>query len=88
MRNTRRNRGVAARITRNSPMLKIGMVNRKIIASRPPMINPMANEKTSIRGQRIATRIIIMYAICTFMMSVVIRVTRLETENLSMFSKE
>ena len=35
-----------------------------------------------------ATRMIIINDICTLKMSVVMRVTRLETENLSMFSKE
>ena len=30
------------------------------MASRPPMIKPMAKEKTSIKGQRTATRMIIM----------------------------
>ena len=79
---------MAARITKNRPMHSRGIVNRKMTASRPPMTNPIINEKISIRGQRIATRITIINAICTFMISVVIRVTRLETENLSMFSKE
>ena len=88
MRNTRRNTGIAARITNASPMAKNGIVNKKIIASRPPMMNPIANENTSISGQRIATRMIIMNAIWTFIISVVIRVTRLDTENLSMFSNE
>ena len=64
------------------------MVNKKIMASRPPMAKPMINEKISISGPRMATRMIIMKAICTFTTSVVIRVTRLDTENLSMFSKE
>ena len=60
MRNTRRKMGVAARITSARPMVKIGMVNRKIMASRPPMMKPMAKEKISISGPRIATRMIIM----------------------------
>ena len=60
LRNTRRNRGVAARMTSSRPISSRGMVNRKIMASRPPMIKPMAKEKTSIRGQRTATRMIIM----------------------------
>ena len=34
-----------------------------------------------------AVRTIIIYAICTLVTSVVMRVTRLDTENLSMFSK-
>ena len=79
---------MAARITRISPMLRSGMVTRKIIARRPPMAKPMMKEKISISGPRMATRMIIINDICTFTTSVVIRVTRLETENLSMFSKE
>ena len=69
-------------------LVVLWIVNKKIIASRPPMMNPIANENTSISGQRIATRMIIMNAIWTFIISVVIRVTRLDTENLSMFSNE
>ena len=60
LRKTLRNSGVAARMTRNSPISSSGMVNRKIMARRPPMIKPMAKEKTSISGQRTATRISIM----------------------------
>ena len=40
-------------------MPSTGMVNRKIKAIFPPMIKPMANEKISINGQRMAMRIII-----------------------------
>ena len=66
----------------------MGMVARKIKAIFPPITKPMTKENTSMRGHRIAVRMIIIYAICTLVMSVVRRVTRLETENLSMFSKE
>lgn len=52
------------------------------------MAKPIIKEKMSIKGPRIATRMIIMKDICTFTTSVVMRVTRLDTENLSMFSKE
>ena len=45
-------------------------------------------EKMSIKGERIAVRMIIIKDICTFAISVVIRVTRDEEENLSIFSKE
>ena len=79
---------MAERITRMSPMLKSGIVNRKMFARLPPMEKPMMNEKINMSGPRMATRMIIINAICTFTTSVVIRVTRLETENLSMFSKE
>ena len=58
------------------------------MARRPPMAKPIIKEKMSIKGPRIATRMIIMKDICTFTTSVVMRVTRLDTENLSMFSKE
>ena len=52
------------------------------------MAKPMMNEKISISGPRMATRMIIMKDICTLTTSVVMRVTRLDTENLSMFEKE
>ena len=52
------------------------------------MTNAMTAEKTSISGARIAIRMIIMYAICTFVTSVVRRVTSDEDENLSMFWNE
>ena len=48
----------------------------------------MTKEKISISGPRMAMRMIIIKDIWTLTTSVVIRVTRLETENLSMFSKE
>ena len=88
LRNTRRKIGIAARMTSARPTPSSGMVTRKIIARRPPMAKPMIKEKISISGPRMAMRMIIMNDICTFTTSVVIRVTRLETENLSMFSKE
>lgn len=50
--------------------------------------NDMAREKMSISGQRIATRMIIMNAICTLVTSVVWRVTRLDVENRSMLWNE
>ena len=52
------------------------------------VINVQMSFMISISGQRMATRMIIIKDICTLMTSVVIRVTRLETENLSMFSNE
>ena len=51
-------------------------------------VNAIAREKASMSGQRMATRMIIIYAICTFVTSVVRRVTRLEVENLSILEKE
>ena len=79
---------MALRMTMMRPKVRSGMVTRKISASRPPMTKPMMKEKISIKGPRMATRMIIINDICTLKMSVVMRVTRLETENLSMFSKE
>ena len=43
---------------------------------------------TSIRGARTATRVIIWKAFCTWLTSVVRRVTILAGENLSIFEKE
>ena len=88
LRNTRRKMGMALRMTSARPMLSSGMVNRKIIANRPPMTKPMIKEKINISGPRMATRMIIIKDICTLKISVVMRVTRLDTENLSMFSNE
>ena len=65
-----------------------GMTPTKIQARLPPMTNAMITEKIIIIGLLTATRMIIMNAICTLVMSVVIRVTSEGVENLSMFSKE
>ena len=48
----------------------------------------MIKEKMSIMGQRIAVLMMTMNAICTFEISVVSRVTRLEMEKRSMLAKE
>lgn len=48
----------------------------------------MMRAQTMEMGAFAATRSIIMTAFCTFMTSVVMRVTRLLVENLSMFAKE
>ena len=45
-------------------------------------------EKTNISGQRTAVRMSIIYAICTLLTSVVMRVTSDAEENLSIFSNE
>ena len=60
----------------------------KEVAKAPPIMYAIMMEKISIRGARTAVRMIIIYAICTLLTSVVIRVTREAEENLSMFSKE
>ena len=48
----------------------------------------MMTEKISISGERTAMRMSIIKPIVQLLMSVVMRVTREEEENLSMFSKE
>ena len=52
------------------------------------MIIAILSAKTSMNGQRTAMRITIMKAFCTFVTSVVRRVTRLDVENLSILAKE
>ena len=47
-------------MTSSRPISSSGMVTKKIMARRPPITKPMTKEKTSIRGQRTATRMIIM----------------------------
>jgi len=76
------------RMTANSPRPRTGTTNRKMKAIRPPITKAITNAKISISGQRMAMRIIIMYAFCTFVTSVVRRVTSEEVEKRSMFSKE
>ena len=61
---------------------------RKVRLSSKLMYMHMAKLKTKVRGERTAIRMTIIKACCTLVISVVRRVTRLETENLSMFSKE
>ena len=51
-------------------------------------VNDMTSEKMSMNGQRIATRMSIIYAICTFITSVVWRVTNDDVEKRSIFANE
>ena len=48
------------RMTANRPKPRIGATIRKMNAICPPMTNAMTNANTSISGQRIAVRMIIM----------------------------
>ena len=48
----------------------------------------MTQDKTTMIGALARRRILIMYAICTFVISVVIRVTRPDVEKWSMFLNE
>ena len=50
--------------------------------------NAMTSANTSVHGERKAMRVSIMNACCTFVTSVVMRVTRPAVENLSMFENE
>ena len=52
------------------------------------MRKAITKANTSISGARMAVRMIIIYAFCTLVTSVVMRVTRDEARNLSMFSNE
>ena len=52
------------------------------------IVKVIIQESTIIIGALARRRILIMYAICTLVTSVVIRVTRLDVEKWSMFLKE
>ena len=69
-------------ITRNATAI------RNIELRRGLMIIHMIKLKIRFSGARTATRITIINAFCTFVISVVMRVTRPGTLNLSMFEKE
>ena len=88
MRNTLLNAGIALRLTKKSPTISIGTTTTKVVASAPPIIYAIVIENINMSGLRIAVRITIIYANCTFEMSVVIRVTSDDDENLSIFSNE
>ena len=75
-------------MTTASPAPSTGSTNRKIQAILPPIMKAMTKANTSMSGERIARRIIIMNANCTLVTSVVILVTREEVRKWSMFSKE
>ena len=85
---TLRKAGIAFLLIKYSPKARTGTITTNVVASAPPITYAIMIEKMSIRGLRIAVRIIIINDICTFDTSVVILVTRDEDENLSMFSKE
>ena len=70
------------------PKARMGITTTKTNANLPPMTNAMTVEKIRSSGLLMAMRINIINAICTLVTSVVIRVTREDDENLSMFSKE
>ena len=61
---------------------------RNMALKRGLMIRHMAKLKTRFSGARTATRISIINAFCTLVISVVIRVTRPGTLNLSILEKE
>ena len=85
---TARKAGMALRAMSSSPAISTGMTTTKVMASVPPMRQAMMTAKTNISGARTAMRMAIMKAICTFVMSVVRRVTSEAVEKRSMFSKE
>ena len=60
----------------------------KVNASFPPMIKAMIMANRNITGALTAVLIVIIYAFCTLVISVVVLVTRDEVENLSMLENE
>ena len=68
------------RMTRYRPKARKGATIRNINAIFPPMTKAMTKANSSMSGQRIAVRMIIIYAFCTLVTSVVSRVTREEVE--------
>ena len=86
--NTLLKSGSTLNTTKTRMLPSTGTSARKIHASVVLMVNAMTKENISMMGERTATRMIIINAICTLVTSVVIRVTRLDVENLSMFAKE
>ena len=52
------------------------------------MVSVMISDRTIMIGALASNRIVNIYAICTFVISVVILVTRLEVEKWSIFPKE
>ena len=79
---------MARREIQYRPTASTGMTTTKVKASFPAMTKAMVTAKISISGQRMAVRMIIMYAICTLDTSVVSRVTSEEEEKRSIFAKE
>jgi len=80
--------GIAFFIIKSNNNVSSGITLTNIQPRLPPITNVMTIENTSINGQRTAMRIIIMYENCTFVTSVVMRVTSDGVENLSIFSNE
>ena len=70
------------------PMPSTGSTARNTSDSRELWRKAMTRAKMSVQGERKAMRVIIMKACCTFVTSVVMRVTRPAVEKWSMFWKE
>ena len=85
---TARKAGIAFLAISTRPRISAGTTTTKVSDSVPPMRQAMTMAKTNISGARTAMRMAIMKAICTLVISVVIRVTREAVEKRSMFSKE
>ena len=86
--NTLTNTGLTTLIILKRPNPRIGTTTANIRDNFPPSFIDITNAKISINGHRTAILIIIIKANCTLFTSVVILVTRLEEENLSMFENE
>ena len=87
LRKTERKAGMACLAMSSRPPTRTGTTTTKVRASLPPMMKAMMMANRNISGARTAVRMIIMKAICTFVTSVVMRVTREAEEKRSMFSK-
>ena len=73
---------------RKRPTPSTGMMARKMSAIFQLMVKDMMTDTTNMMGLRTAMRMIIMNAFWMLTTSVVILVTRLDAENLSMLAKE
>ena len=78
---TERNAGIAFLAIISKPKTRTGITITNVIARLPPIRKAMITAKTSISGARTARRVTIINAICTFVISVVSRVTRDGVEN-------
>ena len=86
--NTFSKMGCVFKMTNTSTAASTGTSARNTHEMVTLTVKDMTSEKMSMNGQRIATRMIIMYAICTLVTSVVWRVTRDEVEKRSIFANE
>ena len=73
---------------KNNPTPRIGIDTKNTEESLASMLNAISSEAINITGPLINILIIIIYANCTLVTSVVNLVIKLDVENLSIFSNE